>query len=138
MESIFIDQATLNGTRPNSPSGVKPARPLGAGGKIGELPFKLRDSLLRRLEFIRFKEAERRVHGQSAISLAPHVTLVTVNAAPGSPSRLTCYKQSFEAHRDKLNLSQVRVVYPTCDSGSCPLCYGGDNGALARFNEAER
>ncbi len=28
LESIFIDQATLNGTRPNSPSGVKPARPL--------------------------------------------------------------------------------------------------------------
>ena len=28
MESIFIDQAALNGTRPNSPSGVKPARPL--------------------------------------------------------------------------------------------------------------
>ena len=27
LESIFIDQATLNGTRPNSPSGVKPARP---------------------------------------------------------------------------------------------------------------
>ncbi len=26
LESIFIDQATLNGTRPNSPSGVKPAR----------------------------------------------------------------------------------------------------------------
>ncbi len=26
--SIFIDQATHNGTRPNSPSGVKPARPL--------------------------------------------------------------------------------------------------------------
>ncbi len=24
-ESIFIDQATLNGTRPNSPLGVKPA-----------------------------------------------------------------------------------------------------------------
>jgi hypothetical protein len=28
LESIFIDQATLNGTRPNSPSGAKPARPL--------------------------------------------------------------------------------------------------------------
>ena len=28
LESIFIDQATLNGTRPNSPAGVKPARPL--------------------------------------------------------------------------------------------------------------
>ena len=28
LESIFIDQATPNGTRPNSPSGVKPARPL--------------------------------------------------------------------------------------------------------------
>ena len=28
LESIFIDQATLNGTRPDSPSGVKPARPL--------------------------------------------------------------------------------------------------------------
>jgi hypothetical protein len=28
LENIFIDQATLNGTRPNSPSGVKPARPL--------------------------------------------------------------------------------------------------------------
>jgi hypothetical protein len=27
LESIFIDQATLNGTRPNSPSGDKPARP---------------------------------------------------------------------------------------------------------------
>ena len=27
LESIFIDQAALNGTRPNSPSGVKPARP---------------------------------------------------------------------------------------------------------------
>jgi hypothetical protein len=26
LESIFIDQAALNGTRPNSPSGVKPAR----------------------------------------------------------------------------------------------------------------
>jgi hypothetical protein len=25
LESIFIDQATLNGTRPNSPAGVKPA-----------------------------------------------------------------------------------------------------------------
>ncbi len=28
LESIFIDQAALNGTRPRSPSGVKPARPL--------------------------------------------------------------------------------------------------------------
>ncbi len=28
LESIFIDQAARNGTRPNSPSGVKPARPL--------------------------------------------------------------------------------------------------------------
>jgi hypothetical protein len=27
LESAFIDQAALNGTRPNSPSGVKPARP---------------------------------------------------------------------------------------------------------------
>jgi hypothetical protein len=26
LQSIFIDQAALNGTRPNSPSGVKPAR----------------------------------------------------------------------------------------------------------------
>ncbi len=28
LESVFFDQATLNGTRPNSPAGVKPARPL--------------------------------------------------------------------------------------------------------------
>ncbi len=28
LESMFIDQATLKSTRPNSPSGVEPARPL--------------------------------------------------------------------------------------------------------------
>jgi hypothetical protein len=32
LESIFIDLLTLNGTRPNSPLGVKPARPLVARG----------------------------------------------------------------------------------------------------------
>ncbi len=39
MESIFIDQATLNGTRPNSPSGVKPAH-----GVVTKLPATVRDA----------------------------------------------------------------------------------------------
>ncbi len=51
LESIFIDQATLNGTRPNSPSGVKPAR------DISDAP----DSWRRRrtLESVSFEEASQ-------------------------------------------------------------------------------
>ena len=42
LESIFIDQATLNGTRPNSPSGVKPARPLVPVGRYFKVHFKFK------------------------------------------------------------------------------------------------